>query len=427
MAYVLARETADGSRRWTAYYRDDLGKRHSCGTFDSRTEALARATEAESRGAVGHYDRLMSFESFVSVWLPTSELSPLTKKNYRSVLNNHVVPSFLGKRRVSEITEQDIRVLNSNLQRAGVSSTMRARVRSAIGSAFREMVEHGVVTSNPTHRLGIKASPTRRGLNVLEPDEYKLIRQQLPNPSAQLFADFLVTSGCRFGEVTELRVKDINIPTREVFVERRVIDLGAVDNEGKRFLVLEGTKGGNARGVVLSAGLIAELESHIKSHNLGRYDLLFPKALVIGETVTAKLEQKKHLVYAHGTRTAYTRGGCRCEECRRANRDYRRVQRGMKTAPVLVRTKNESGHLPRDQWRRIWMKAIKLADIGWNPRTHDLRHANATQLLKNGVDLHEVKERLGHASIQTTERYLHRVRHLQSNAGEAVADFLEVL
>jgi site-specific recombinase XerD len=45
--------------------------------------------------------------------------------------------------------------------------------------------------------------------------------------------------------------------------------------------------------------------------------------------------------------------------------------------------------------------------------------------LKGGVDVHEVKERLGHQSITTTERYLHRIRHQQSKAAEVVNDFLE--
>ena len=70
------------------------------------------------------------------------------------------------------------------------------------------------------------------------------------------------------------------------------------------------------------------------------------------------------------------------------------------------------------------MRAIAEAGLSWIPRTHDLRHANATMLLKNGVDVHEVKERLGHSSIQTTERYLHRVQHLKSKAAEAVSEFL---
>jgi len=86
---------------------------------------------------------------------------------------------------------------------------------------------------------------------------------------------------------------------------------------------------------------------------------------------------------------------------------------------------DKTSHLPRDVWRTIWNKAIAKSAIGWSPRTHDLRHANATQLLKGGVDVHEVKERLGHQSIKTTERYIHRLRHNQSKAGELANDFLE--
>jgi site-specific recombinase XerD len=39
-------------------------------------------------------------------------------------------------------------------------------------------------------------------------------------------------------------------------------------------------------------------------------------------------------------------------------------------------------------------------------RPHDLRHAHASWLLAGGADLQAVKERLGHASIATTEKYL---------------------
>jgi site-specific recombinase XerD len=38
---------------------------------------------------------------------------------------------------------------------------------------------------------------------------------------------------------------------------------------------------------------------------------------------------------------------------------------------------------------------------------HDLRHAHASWLLAGGAALPVVKERLGHRSIATTEKYLH--------------------
>jgi len=38
---------------------------------------------------------------------------------------------------------------------------------------------------------------------------------------------------------------------------------------------------------------------------------------------------------------------------------------------------------------------------------HSLRHAHASWLLAGGADLETVKERLGHATILTTQKYLH--------------------
>jgi len=42
---------------------------------------------------------------------------------------------------------------------------------------------------------------------------------------------------------------------------------------------------------------------------------------------------------------------------------------------------------------------------GWNP--HSLRHVGATAAYEATGDLRAVQEFLGHASLATTERYLH--------------------
>jgi site-specific recombinase XerD len=56
-------------------------------------------------------------------------------------------------------------------------------------------------------------------------------------------------------------------------------------------------------------------------------------------------------------------------------------------------------------------------------RIHDLRHAHASWLLAGGADLQVVKERLGHANIATTERYLHTL----PGAGETALDALSTV
>lgn len=56
---------------------------------------------------------------------------------------------------------------------------------------------------------------------------------------------------------------------------------------------------------------------------------------------------------------------------------------------------------------RVWLPAVKTSGIDFNVRMHDLRHAHASWLLAGGADLNGVMERMGHAQIQTTQKYLH--------------------
>ena len=50
---------------------------------------------------------------------------------------------------------------------------------------------------------------------------------------------------------------------------------------------------------------------------------------------------------------------------------------------------------------------------------HDLRPAHASWLLAGGADLQVAKERLGHASIVTTQKYLHTLPDADDTALDA--------
>ena len=54
----------------------------------------------------------------------------------------------------------------------------------------------------------------------------------------------------------------------------------------------------------------------------------------------------------------------------------------------------------------VWQPAIEASSLPESVTVHGLRHAHASWLLAGGADLEVVKERLGHASIVTPQKYL---------------------
>jgi integrase len=289
------------------------------------------------------------------------------------------------------------------------------------------------MVANPTHGVRVKVPQTDPFI-TLEPDDFKQIVAKLPTDGAKLFAQFLIATGCRFGEATELRVKDLNFKSKEVYIRRTVCDIGKDANNGSRFLVVHTTKNNHKRTVVISTTLLKTLKAFIADKKLSNNDLLFGNNTIeVGKLIhtgsssirTNETFTVKGRVFNHATPYAYNVGKCRCDLCKQAIKDYRKQYRKDKSKGREILSQNTgSGHLSRTKWRTIWNEAIEKSGIGWYPKTHDLRHANATQLLKKGVDVHEVKERLGHQSITTTERYLHRIRHQQSKAGELADEYL---
>lgn len=73
----------------------------------------------------------------------------------------------------------------------------------------------------------------------------------------------------------------------------------------------------------------------------------------------------------------------------------------------LFYAENKSIPITRMQAFRIIRTAAKRAKVDPVPSPHWFRHSSATHAIENGAPIHVVQHSLGHASINTTGKYLH--------------------
>ena len=74
-------------------------------------------------------------------------------------------------------------------------------------------------------------------------------------------------------------------------------------------------------------------------------------------------------------------------------------------------------------FRYRWNKAVGVADLGWSPTAHDLRHYYASRLIRHGVDVVRVSGYLGHATVtKTLNVYGHLIGQDHSDVDAAFSD-----
>jgi integrase len=437
MGFSRKRTGRDGKPRYTAYYLDIRGQERSAGTFSNKMDAnhaWQKAEAAVSTGKPGDPNRgRQTFEAYVlDKWLPHHLLEPGVRSNYAGHIRNHLLP-FFGPMKMRDIMPEHVRQWVTEMIAKGASAqTIKYCKGSVLNAIFTTALTDGVVTTHPSH--GVKTPPTPgKPRRIITPAQFDRLYQALPDADARLLVETAIESGMRWGELTEIRVSDLDFEPCILTVSRAVVELTQDDHpEGGRFLVKDYPKDKEYRRFKLSGQITAKIQSHVAAYRLGDNDLLFiyrpPERPRTRRPATSTTPlpgmtepNKQGRQYLHGTLTAYNAAKCRCEHCRGAYADYRASRRaGGKDSPRITRTRDTDGHIPADWFRhQVWLPARKAAGLA-NVRVHDLRHAHASWLLSGGADLQVVKERLGHASIATTEKYLHSLPTADETALDAL-------
>ncbi|MHB1490966.1 MAG: tyrosine-type recombinase/integrase [Cellulomonas sp.] len=352
MAWARKHVAADGTESFRGYYRDPDGRTRSAGTFTSTRAAMRAANKEQIKVGDGAWlDPVLgkiTFGEFVeNVWFPSRHLEATTAVAYRSNLDKHFLPAF-GNRPIGKILPSTIQEWVTTAVAGGLSPRSVKKYHVMLSSIFKRAVRDRIIAFNPcedTELPKIIARQTR----TITPEEYRRILDAIPDR----FKDLLVTdiqTGLRWGELIALRPRHVDFLRRTITVQETIVEVSKKHSPtGQRMIVKAYPKNDKPRVLGVRQDLLDLLAARITRLGLRRDDLLFPS-----------------------TETA---GG---------------------------------NPLSRNTFRtRVWLPAIDKAQIDFPVRPHDLRHAHASWLLAGGADLKGVMDRMGHAQIMTTQKYLH--------------------
>ena len=379
MGWSRKRSSQKGKDHYTAYYRDARGKTCAAGTFSNKKDADNAWKTAEVRQAEGRLGDprrgRQTFQRYVEgEWLPNHVIEVTTREGCTYSIGKHIMPWF-GPLRMNQIMPADVREWVTHLTQTGVSPASIRTLKSILSAVFTTALNDQVTFLHPCKGVRTPTVPPQQ-LTVVTPEQFDILYQALPGGDAQLLVETGIESGLRWGELAELRPRDLDPATCMLTVSRVVVEVNRKFHpDGQRFLVKHYPKGKKHRRLRLSRQVVAKLGAHERHNHLGSDDLFF--TLVPGAQVTPRLKvlpspgqlgltepNQAGRRYSHGTLSGYNAGHCRCAQCKGAFALYRAARRAAgKDEPRQPRIVDTDGHIPRRWFRdHVWMPALKSAD-----------------------------------------------------------------
>ncbi|GAA5162608.1 tyrosine-type recombinase/integrase [Ornithinimicrobium tianjinense] len=220
----------------------------------------------ETQARIKAHDTLAAY---AETWLAERDLKPRSRAHYRKLLDQHILPA-LGDRRPKSITPDVVRAWYAGLDKS--TPTMRSHAYSLLRTIFTTAVQDGLADANPCHIRGASNAKRVHKIEPLSTAELTALVEAMPE---RYRAMTLLAAWCglRFGELTELRRKDIDLARGVVKVRRGVTRVGG------EFIVGTPKSDAGVRDVAMPPQVVDALREHMAiSIAGGREGLLFPAA-----------------------------------------------------------------------------------------------------------------------------------------------------
>jgi len=335
-------------------------------TAKTEKELRRLITAAEHRVHTGTYIEpgKQSLREYLDDWLAKKgageSIRPTTYRSYEQLIRVHILPA-LGNVRLQKLTAAQLESFYAERLGYGLSPRTVRYLHTILRQALQRAYELGTVPRN----VATMAKPPKGSRPAISTWDVSQLRSFLQAADCDGYAPIwllAISTGMRRGELLGLRWDDVDLAKGRIHVRRALAEIGS------ELRIQEPKTKSSRRVVPLSGHALAALKEH-RSQQLQR-------RLRLGPLWNGNSPEYGDLVFT-------TADG----------------------KPIA----------PRNLIRRFkeLSTVAKLPALAF----HGLRHAHATQLLRDGISAKVVSERLGHASIALTlDTYSHVLPDMQDAA-----------
>jgi integrase len=311
----------------------------------------------------------LTLSEYLKEWLTAREgsIRPKTHYQYRQIVEQHINP-VLGDIKINELQPVEIQAFYNKKIESGTGVRTVRIIHSVLHCALNHALKLGIIYRNPSDVV-YKPKTEKREMEILDEDQVRMLLIAAKGKRLEALYKVAVTTGLRKGEILGLKWSDLDWDTHQLNVQRQV---QRVPEKGITFSHPKTSAG--RRMIILGSDTISALKDHQKRQWVDRefkgdkwqdYDLIFPSS------IGTPLSQSNH------------------------NREFKQL-----------------------------LKDANLPNI----RFHDLRHTAASLMLKQGVSVKVVQERLGHSdAAMTLNVYSHVIPGMQREAAEKMDEITALI
>ena len=367
-----------GSRYYAVVYEGfdaftgkDKYRRHAAG--DTRKAAEKLLGDLVKRLHDGDYrapERITFGDYLLERWLPTkrAQLRLSTFSSYKNKIELHVLP-HLGAIPLQKLQPEDLDTFYAHLltdgKRNGAGGGLAPKtvriIHGILRKALADAMRKGTVTRNVADLAD--APKVRLGgsrdMTVWAADELRDFLASIEDSEWYVPMFLAANTGMRRGEILGLTWRNVDLDTARLTVIQQIL---SVEYEAK----------------------VADVKT---SHSRRTIDLDPRSVAVLKAWRRQQLERK--------------------------------LATGQRKDEGFVFTRDDGGPIHPDAFSQSWERLVRTS-VFRRIRLHDLRHTHATILLKAGVPVKVVSERLGHSSPAFTMTvYQHVLPGMQADAAAA--------